>query len=166
MRAFSRRTETCFGFAVVVSLSFLFLLPATAQSYELKIWPGSLKPTSSYSAFYQSFDRLKNTSSNKAIEFYSVINLRPGKTITKVSWYRSAFAANPSLVSLVKFKMGQQPTLLGFGYSVSDTGGNIVEESVSVTPEVVSSQYRYMIKVFIDYQHTNTSIHGVKLTYE
>jgi len=148
-------------------VSALVVFCAPCEATVLQVWPDQLKPTGYSAGYYQLPSELRNTDTTKEVDFFARVSIPVGRTITKMHYYRSAFAANPTTVILYRVKMGQKPTLVALGYSVAVTNGDIVlVPCVLGNAEVVQKDYRYYVRVFIDNQDSDTAVQGIKIVYK
>ncbi len=148
-------------------VSVLVVLCAPCEATVLQIWPDQLKPTGYSTSYYQLPSELRITDTTKEVDFFAPVSIPVGRTITKMHYYRSAFAANPTTVVLYRVKMGQKPSLVALGYSVAVTNGDIVLVSCALgNAVVVEKDYRYFVRVFIDNQDSDTAVQGIKIVYQ
>lgn len=148
---------------VLLALVLVYASAVSSIAVTTTIGPQELIPRTSDTTFKR--DPINITGTHGISQFYKVVTLPVGSTITKLTYYHNGVGTSPfTSVQLMRIKMGGTYEELVNVTSEKDTAGGVIPVTVAVKANnKVSKGYTYF--VFAICRGATSGIHGIKINY-
>ena len=148
---------------VVLAVLLVAALPCSAGAASISIRPDQFRPCDPSDPYNYQEPACAKGDGGEA-EYFAVISLPVGRTITRLTFYHQGVAGSWSEVDLLRNQFREPEQYVTWVGAIVDTGGGVIERYTgTIDRPLVKSGYTYWVRVIVG--HGN-AVYGVRVHYE